>query len=77
MKNLIKTTMIVLLILTLSFPLWGSKKEKISLKFSEQIPMTSKGTIVPTVANGDTLLNESFEGALPGWSVIDNDSDWN
>ncbi|MEA3496370.1 MAG: choice-of-anchor J domain-containing protein, partial [Bacteroidota bacterium] len=76
MKNLIRTTLIVTLILVLSFPLMGREKEKITLKMSRQIPQ-SVGNIQPLTATGDTLLNESFEGTVTGWSYIDNDGDGN
>ncbi|MEA3499555.1 MAG: PKD domain-containing protein, partial [Candidatus Marinimicrobia bacterium] len=77
MKNLIRTTLIVTLILVLSFPLLGIQKEKVSFQMSNIIPTNVNANLepLPLTISGDTLLNESFEGTVTGWSYIDNDGD--
>ncbi|MDA3871051.1 MAG: choice-of-anchor J domain-containing protein, partial [Candidatus Marinimicrobia bacterium] len=75
MKKIIKINLIFLLILVLALPLFGKEKKVVNFQMVTQIPASNNSETVTLESSGDTLLNESFEGTVTGWSYIDNDGD--
>ncbi len=77
MKKIITINLVLLLILAGISPLFGAgDKEKIKEE-AFSFPSTEQVELVSSKADGDTLINESFEGTVEGWSYIDNDGDGN
>nr|MDA3871353.1 choice-of-anchor J domain-containing protein [Candidatus Neomarinimicrobiota bacterium] len=75
MKKIIKINLIFMLILVLALPLFGKEKKVVNFQMVTQIPASNNSEIVTLESSGDTLLNESFEGTVTGWTYIDNDAD--
>ena len=77
MKKIITIQLIFLLIFLGISQLSG---QEVKTKFSGEvfsITTSYEGEISFLKTDGDTLLNESFEGEVTGWSYIDNDADGN